>query len=302
MYPTNRKPMRSPLLPILPLLLALCIHGACAEIGVLSGPVSYLGPEGTYTQEATQRFFGENGDYLPQKTVADAVRMLLDGECEFAVIPQENTIGGPVYNYLDELLAHDGVSIAGEVELPIRQALLAAEGTAPEEITVVYSHAQGIVQGKAWLAEHLPQAEVVEVSSTAEGAKMAAAAAEPGCAAIASTGAAEVYGLSVLAENIQQNEDNKTRFYILSDEEPNKARSDRMVFTATGAADELPALLGCIEENGLSLVSLHDRPEQTELGRYVYLIEVENAGYKEFEALTQASGFALRYYGAFPLR
>ena len=282
------------------LALLLCAVSLCAVAD--STAVSYLGPEGTYTEEASQLFFGMENTFLPQKTVTDAVQMMIDGATEFAVIPQENTIGGPVYNYVDELLSRDAIAIVGEIELPIRQALLAKEGTALSDIVVVYSHAQGITQGAAWLKEYLPHAEVIEVSSTAEGAKMVAAAAENNCAAIASTGAAKVYGISVLAENIQQNENNVTRFYVLSKAVPNTASADRMMFTATGDASALPRLLEIMADNGIELVSLHDRPEMTVLGSYVYLIECANAGYAEFEQLSAIEGFEFCYYGAFPVK
>ena len=284
------------------LILVLVVCTSCLYTVADAASVSYLGPEGTYTEEASQLFFGMENDFYPQKTVADAVQMMLRSETEFAVIPQENTIGGPVYNYVDELLSHDGVSIVGEVELPIRQALLVKEGTALADIIVVYSHAQGITQGAAWLKEHLPHAEVIEVSSTAEGARMVSEAAGNNCAAIASTGAAKVYGICVVAENIQQNEDNVTRFYVLSKAVPNTATSERMVFTATGAASALPCLLEVMADNGIELVSLHDRPEMTVLGSYVYLIECANAGYAEFERLTVIEDFEYRYYGAFPVK
>lgn len=285
---------------ILVLALIFCLFslGAAAE----AATISYLGPEGTYTEEASQLFFGMDNDFYPQKTVADAAQMMLAGDTAFAVIPQENTIGGPVYNYVDELLAHDDISIVGEIELPIRQALLVREGTALSDITVVYSHAQGITQGAAWLQENLPEAEVIEVSSTAEGARMVSESAEGNCAAIASTGAAKVYGISVLAENIQQNEDNVTRFYVLSKEAPATEKSDRMVFTATGDASFLPDLLEAMADNDVELVGLHDRPQMTVLGSYVYLIECENAGYAEFEKLAAMDGFEFHYYGAFPVK
>lgn len=280
---------------ILALVVCMCLNASCE-----AEKVSYLGPAGTYTEEAAQLFFGTDNEFYPQKTVGDAVLMMMSGETEYAVIPQENTIGGPVYNYLDELLSHEGISITGEIELPIRQALLAKEGTNLSDIKVVYSHAQGIAQGAQWLKENLPHAEVIEVSSTAEGAKMVSEAEDNRCAAIASTGAAKVYGISVLAENIQKNEDNKTRFYVLSGEPAKKERNDRMMFTAGGDAGDLMELLDAMD--GLEIVSLHDRPEKTVIGRYVYMIECENAGYEDFEKLLGVNGFELTYYGAFPVK
>ena len=149
--------------------------------------VSYLGPTGTYTEQAAEQLFPQGADFQPKGTVADAVSDVLNGSADHAVIPQENTIGGPVYDYLDELLSHEELFVVGEVELTIRQALVAPPSTSLTSIQTVYSHKQGIAQGKEWLQANLPDANVVEVSSTAEGAKMAAECIDGTAAAIAST-------------------------------------------------------------------------------------------------------------------
>ena len=106
----------------------------------------------------------------------------------------------------------------------------------------------------------------------------------------------------MLAENIQQNEDNVTRFYVLSQTAPKTEAADRMVFTAVGDASRLPELLEIMAEDDIELVSLHDRPEMTVLGSYVYLIECANTGYAGFEELATIDGFEFRYYGAFPVK
>ena len=183
---------------------------------VISSKVSYLGPEGTYTQEACQVFFGKQGTYLPYTTVEEAVQALSDGECGYAVIPQENTIGGAVVDYVDILTAHTEVSVVGEVEQPINQNLLILPGTSLDGIKTVYSHKQGIAQGKEWLEKNLPDAEIVEVSSTAEGARIVSEGNDPSCAAIASAVCADVYSLDIAVAGIQNNDSNKTRFYVLS--------------------------------------------------------------------------------------
>ncbi len=148
--------------------------------------ISYLGPEGTYTQEACQNFFDNNSSYIPYTTVPEAVEALTSGESDYAVIPQENTIGGAVVDYVDTLIGTESVSVVGEVELPISQNLLVLPGTELSDIKTVYSHKQGIAQGKEWLSKNLPDAEVIEVSSTAEGAKMVSEGSDKSCAAIAS--------------------------------------------------------------------------------------------------------------------
>lgn len=263
--------------------------------------VSYLGPTGTYTEQAAELLFSQGAQLLPCDTVTDAVSEVVEGCADYAVIPQENTIGGPVYDYLDELLNQEGLYVAGEVELPIRQALLAPDGTALADIHTVYSHKQGIAQGRDWLQANLPDAKVVEVSSTAEGARMAADCDDGSAAAIASTQAAKVYGLAVLAESIQQNGNNVTRFYLVS-AQPITDTGERMVFSATGPVAALPGLLDAMQQQKLSLVALHDRTTKTTLGNYVYLVECSGGSKAAFAQLEKACpDFNMRWMGAFNL-
>ena len=261
--------------------------------------VSYLGPEGTYTQEACSVFFEKQGTYLPYTTVQEAVEALTAGETDYAVIPQENTIGGPVIDYVDLLLAEDDVFVTGEVELPIRQNLLVLPGTALEDVRTVYSHKQGLVQGKEWLEKNLPEAEIIEVSSTAEGARMVAERKDSSCAAIAAAACADVYGLEILAESIQNNDSNKTRFYVLCLKEPEKDAGDRLAFVASGPADGLPELMENLNKQGLTLVTIHARPLKTELGQYNYLIECSGGSYKKYRKLTDTGSFTFRRLGSF---
>ena len=267
-----------------------------------SASVGYLGPEGTYTQEACEKYFDQNDSLYPYRTVNDAVDALVNHQTDYAVIPQENTIGGAVVDYLDILIAKPELSVVGEVELPINQNLLVLEDTELNDIHTVYSHKQGIAQGKEWLEEHLPDAEVIEVSSTAEGAKMVSENGDHSCVAIAAAGCAEVYHLEILAANIQNNDQNKTRFYVLSLEEPSTQKEDRLAFIASGPAEELPILLAGMVEQDMTLVTLHDRPQKTELGEYDYVIECSDSSYDSYLELTEESALQLRYLGSFDVR
>ena len=267
-----------------------------------SSKVSYLGPEGTYTQEACESFFMKKGEYIPFRTVPEAVEALTSGESDYAVIPQENTIGGAVTDYIDTLIDTPGLSMEGEVELPIRQNLLALPGTELSDIRMVYSHKQGIAQSRRWLEENLPDAELVEVSSTAEGAKKVSKSKEKNCAAIASAGCARLYSLDILAENIQKNDKNKTRFYVLSTKAPSHEKAERMAFIASGSAEELPSLMTRISEQDLILVTLHDRPLKTRLGEYHYVIECAGGSYQDYEKLTRNSAFTFRFLGCFNVK
>ena len=295
---------------ILALLICLfatsCAHNAQPAVSVQidadSAVVSYLGPVGTYTQEACGVFFEKQGSYIPCVTVQDAVDTLLRGDSKYAVIPQENTIGGAVIDYVDTLIAYTEVSVVGEVELPINQNLLALPNAELGDIKTVYSHSQGITQGKAWLEEHIPHAEVIEVSSTAEGARMVSESQDISCAAIASAACADVYGLQILGAAIQNNDSNKTRFYVLSLEEPATAQAERMAFIAMGDAAALPALMAQMERQNMTLIALHDRPLKTELGQYFYLIECANSNYEGYLKLTEKNGFEFRYLGSFDVQ
>ena len=223
---------------------------------IVSEKISYLGPEGTYTQEACQVFFGKNSTLIPYTTVNDAVDALADGKTSYAVIPQENTIGGAVTDYVDTLITYTELSVIGEIELRIDQNLLTIPGTELSDIKTVYSHKQGIAQGKEWLEKNVPDAEIIEVSSTAEGAKMVSEGKDRSCAAIASAACADVYGLEVKASAIQNNDKNKTRFYVLSTAKPKARKSDRIAFIVKGKAELLPALMSDMEAKGMTLVAI----------------------------------------------
>ncbi|MBQ7200084.1 MAG: hypothetical protein IJS24_01775 [Eubacterium sp.] len=263
--------------------------------------VSYLGPEGTYTQEACGVFFGKKGKYEPYKTVNEAVGALISGNSDYAVIPQENTIGGAVIDYVDTLIAQTDVSVVGEVELQISQNLLGLPGSDIDNIKTVYSHKQGITQGKEWLEKNIPNAEVIEVSSTAEGARRVAEEKDPTKAAIASITCTDIYGLELLAGNIQNNDNNKTRFYVLSTKTPEIKYSGRMAFIAAGPAKELPALLSVMNDRDVTLVTIHDRPAKTILGQYLYVMECSGCSYRDYLEFCRDGSFEFRYLGSFDI-
>ena len=261
--------------------------------------IGYLGPEGTYTQEACKAFFNDEGNCIPYKTVDDSIAALINKENDFAVIPQENTIGGAVIDYVDSVIKNKELYVVGEVELPINQNLLTLKDAQLSDIKTVYSHKQGIAQSKEFLEKELPNAEVIEVSSTAEGAKKVSESKDKSIAAICSAGCADVYGLKVLAEKIQNNDLNKTRFYVLSLEDSTKDEGTRVAFIALGNAQNLPKLMSKIESEGVRLVTVHDRPQKTELGCYNYLIECDDCSYEKYEHIAQTEGFEYRYLGCF---
>ena len=238
--------------------------------------VSYLGPVGTYTEEAAQFFFRDGEALEPRATVDDAIADVLSGEADYAVIPQENTVGGAVVNYVDALIAAERVYVAGEVVLPISQTLMGVPGAKLTDIKVVCSHAQGLTQSAAWRSEYLPDASTEEMASTAAAASYVAETGDVSIAAVAAPGAAALYGLDVLAQDVQITDANKTRFYVLSREVLEGEGMARAVFVATCGAERIDDIIVALHEAGLEMVTIHDRPEGSALGAYHYVIEVEN--------------------------
>lgn len=238
--------------------------------------VSYLGPQGTYTEEAAKFFFDDAKEFIPEASVDEAIEDIINGNADYAVIPQENTLGGAVVNYVDALIRQDNVYVVGEVVLPIRQTLMGVSGASLEDIQTVCSHAQGIIQSEEWRKENIPNAQVQEMESTAAAAKYVAESGDKSIAAVAAPGAAELYGLTVLAENVQITEANKTRFYVLSTAKPSVGNGTRAVFVATCEANKIDDIIINLHDSGMELVTIHDRPEGSMLGKYNYIIEVES--------------------------
>jgi prephenate dehydratase/chorismate mutase/prephenate dehydratase len=281
------------------LVLMLLVPGLCMAEG---NRISFLGPEGTYTEEAARFWFQDDGTFQARETVNDTIADVATGKADFAVIPQENSIGGAVVNYVDALLRAENVCIVGEVVLPISQTLMALPGTDLGDIRTVCSHAQGLAQSETWREAHLPDAAVKEMPSTAAAASYVAESGDRSVAAIAAPGAAELYGLAVLAENVQITDTNRTRFYVLSSsrlKEEGKAPTNA-VFIASCEASRIDDIIVEIHRTGLEFVALHDRPEGSRLGTYHYIIEVtEESGLEDGLLAELAAIPGLRCLGSF---
>ena len=262
--------------------------------------VSYLGPAGTYTEEAAQFFF-QGGEALnPKETVNDAIADLLSGEADYAVIPQENTVGGAVVNYVDALIGAEDAFVVGEVVLPISQTLMGVPGATLEDIQTVCSHVQGLTQSAQWRSEHLPDASAEEMASTAAAASYVAETGDVTVAAVAAPGAAALYGLEVLAENVQITDANKTRFYVLSRQGLEGEGLTHAMLVATCEANQIDDIIVELHNAGLELVTLHDRPEGSALGTYHYVIEVESeAGVTETQLDAVHTLDGVRFAGCF---
>jgi prephenate dehydratase len=282
-----------------PLVLALVI--AFAFGGTAAAAVSFLGPAGTYTEEAAALHFGPQETLMPVKTVADSLTKLHDRECEYAVVPVENTIGGPVYQYVDLVLADKGLRVVGELNLPIRQTLLGLPGTELSGVRTVMSHPQGIAQSRDWLKKNLPEAKIVEVTSTAEAARKVAEMGDTSVVAIAASRTAAVYNLSILATDLQYTNTNVTRFWVVTLKNKPLVEKGKAALAVTGPAAKLPAFLRELDRNGFKLSAIHDRPVKTRLGEYIFVVETAGgsaAGLEEAVA-KHAADLQIRVLGLY---
>ena len=172
--------------------------------------IAYLGPEATFTHQAAVRRFGSSLTYTPQKTIADVFTEVSKTRADYGVVPVENSTEGVVTHTLDMFVDSD-LKIVAQIILRIQQFLV---GKGPrEKVRKVYSHPQALAQCRNYVQMNLPHAEIVETSSTTRAAELALQ--EPRAAAIASSLAAERYGLSILEKDIQDNSANATRFLVL---------------------------------------------------------------------------------------
>ena len=174
--------------------------------------VAFLGPEGTFTQQAALKHFGHSAQSVPLNAIDEVFREVEAGSCQFGVVPVENSTEGVVTHTLDNFM-DSNLTICGDVVLRIHQNLMVSDVTKTANITRIYSHAQSLAQCRKWLDAHYPNAERVALSSNSEAAKRIKS--EWNAAAIAGEMAAELYGLTILADKIEDRPDNSTRFLII---------------------------------------------------------------------------------------
>ena len=247
--------------------------------------VSYLGPEGTFSEQAVRKHFGAAVDGVASASVDEAFRRCEAGATQFAVVPVENSTEGAVGRTLDLLLTTP-LRICAEIELRVQQNLMSK--TDLKKVKRVYSHAQSLAQTQGWLAQNLPQAERVPVASNAEAARLAAD--EKGAAAIAGEMAAERYGLKILARSIEDNADNTTRFLVLGKIEPAPSGRDRtsLVMSAENKPGAVHALLTPLAEHNVSMSRIESRPSRAKSGLWEYVFFIDVEGHQKDPAVSRA--------------
>ena len=263
--------------------------------------VSYLGPEGTFSEQAVRKHFGRAVEGLASASVDEAFRSAESGTAQFTVVPVENSTEGVVGRTLDLLLATP-LRICGEVELRVQQNLLCRSDDIGS-IKKIYSHAQSLAQTHGWLSQHLPRAERVPVTSNADAARRAAE--EAGAAAVAGEAAAERYGLKVLSKGIEDDPNNTTRFLVLGNLDPAPTGKDRtsLVMSAENKPGAVHALLTPLAKHRVSMTRIESRPSRARLWEYMFFIDVE--GHQKDErvaaALAELKAPYLKILGSYPI-
>lgn len=246
--------------------------------------VGFLGPEGTFSQQALFKHFGHSAKTLALASIEEVFQEIECGHADFGVVPVENSGQGTIQSTLDMFLTSK-LKICGEVELRVHQHLLSRTGRM-EDIERVYSHPQSLAQCKAWLRANLPLAEKIPVSSNAEAARRARVADD--CAAIAGETAGYVYGLKVLAGPIEDRQDNTTRFLVIGREFFTPSGHDRtsLLVFVRDQPGALYNVLSPFAKHGVSMNRIESRPAHSGRWQYVFFIDV--SGHVEDENVSKA--------------
>ncbi len=265
--------------------------------------IAYLGPAGTFSQEATFKHFGKGVATLPVESIPQVFQAVEAGQVRYGVVPVENTTEGVIAQTLDTFVTSP-LKICGEISLRIHQNLMCAHHDW-QRVKTVYSHAQSLAQCRHWLDKHLPQAERIPVSSNAEAARLAAL--EPDAAAIGSQQAAGIYQLQVLRECIEDNPNNTTRFWIIGDQTVGMSSQDRtsIIVSAKNQPGSLYHMLKPLAKNGVDMSRIESRPSKTTNWEYLFFLDLvghqQQANVQQaLQALAQDANM-LKVLGSYPM-
>lgn len=267
--------------------------------------VAYLGPAGTFSEAAMRKRFGHATEGVPCATFDEIFRAVEGGSANYGVVPVENSNEGMIGHNLDLLLQTGQARVCGEVMLPVHQCLISS-CSGMEAISTVYSHPQSFGQCQNWLNANLPKAMRNPVSSNSEAVRLAAE--HPGdSAAIAGRNAAELYGLAVLAENIEDDPRNTTRFLVIGNQDVAPSGKDKtsLVLSTANRPGAVHDLLAPLARHGVSMTKLESRPARSGLWEYVFYMDIEGhqADSKVAAALAELKQVAafVKVLGSYPV-
>jgi chorismate mutase/prephenate dehydratase len=233
--------------------------------------IAYLGPPATFTHQAAHAKFGASVDYHSVGTITDVFTAVERGTADYGVVPIENSIEGAVTHTFDQFTGTQ-LKICAEIYLPVSLYLLAS--VPKDKITRVCSKQEAIGQCRRWLSENLSGVELDAVNSTALAAEMAS---KSDCGAIASALAADLYGLNVIAENIQDASGNTTRFLVIgkSYSQPTGEDKTSIYFSFKNEVGALHAALDVLKDNGINMSKIESRPSKNKAWEYYFFVDFE---------------------------
>ena len=263
--------------------------------------VAYFGPEATFTHQAAIRRFGSSLRYSAQKTIADVFAEVSKNRADYGVVPVENSTEGVVTHTLDMFVDSD-LKIVAQIILPIQQCLLG--NSRRSQIRKLFVHPQSLAQCRGWIQNNLPQVEIIETSSNARSAEMAAK--EKNTAAIAGVLAAEKYGLDVMELDIQDNAANATRFLVLGRQCSPPTGKDRtsLMVIITDRVGALHHALAAFRRSRINLTKIESRPSKRKAWEYFFFIDCDGHMQdrkvaKAMELLEQECSF-VKVLGSYP--
>ncbi len=232
--------------------------------------IGYLGPGGSFSHTAAMLKFGQSVEYEPLADIRSIFDEVSKGHCDLGIVPVENTTGGGVIETLDAFIDSD-VKVCAEVLMAIHHNLLG--NCSLEEIEKIYSKPEVFAQCRNWLSATVKQVETIAVASTAKAAQMTAE--QPKAAAIGSSVAAELYGLRVVCENIEDNTNNITRFLVISREDAKPTGEDKtaILFSTAHKAGALADVLEVFKRYNINLTNIESRPSKKRQWEYYFFVD-----------------------------
>ena len=269
--------------------------------------IAYLGPKGSFSHHVVQTAFPHE-ELEPFSNITDVIKAYEQGLVDYSVVPVENSIEGSVHETLDYLYHQAKIQAVAEIVQPIQQQLMAVSGHST--IEKIFSHPQALAQGKKYIDQHFPNAELEVTASTAYAARFVAEHPDQPFAAIAPRNSAYEYGLELIAEDIQEMEANFTRFWVLGAQLPEitlQFSTEKMSLAVT-LPDNLPGALykalSTFAWRGIDLTKIESRPLKTALGEYFFIIDVD---YRDKDLVhfareeLEAIGIQYKILGAYPI-
>lgn len=247
--------------------------------------ISYLGPRGTYSHQATVNRFGDSVIYSMQKTIADVFSSVEKKQVTYGVVPFENSTHGTVTQTIDKLI-NTTAKVRADIYLPIHHQFL-SKSSDLSDITKIYSHPEALGQCSKWLNAKMRNIQRVPVSSTSHAAELASQ--ESGAGAICSSVCADIYGLKILDRDIEDLQDNTTRFFIIGQSYDGPSGHDKTIFHFTVDHRQPGALcnaLAVFKQHNINITKIDSRPSHQYHWHYIFILEVE--GHIEDEPLKEA--------------